>query len=290
MTEETFEASLRDVEPGTMILPQFHGESLLHHSFSYFLKRYRDLELRVSIPVSAGAGSRYIPDLVAEGTPVYVLIVSIDGFLRSSHETRRGSIALARAEDFAKDALAQRGGRRTPLIAVRWVEGSQSEIEFERYLAKWLFEEGVDFVLRSRLFSYGSKMNSEPMGQCHSFIEGNPVVLFNGDVLLCERVADRSAYVLGNVNECSWSEMMARRRTVASGENSPCKRCSAAYLLSGFKGVMQLRHPRSVSEEKDIFVHSDHSQTFYSLTRDWTGINWSLRDSLERSVPLETNS
>jgi sulfatase maturation enzyme AslB (radical SAM superfamily) len=100
--------------------------------------------------------------------------------------------------------------------------------------------------------------------------------LWNGNVLLCERVPDREGYVLGNVRTHSWEEMFAKREKVAAMSPSPCEFCSAAYLLTGLAGEMRLRHPESEREDVPIYVHSDHSQTFYSLVKAWSGINWSL--------------
>jgi MoaA/NifB/PqqE/SkfB family radical SAM enzyme len=289
MTPECFEAGLRGIPAGTMILPQFHGESLLHPEFPKMLTRYRELGLRVSIPVSASAGHRYIPLLVGPDSPVYILIVSIDGFLPETHAVRRGSITLERAEEFARECVRTRERRPSPLIAVRWVDGEQSEIEFERYLKKWLFEEGVDFVLRSRLFNYGSEMNSAPIGRCLALEEGAPVILFNGDVLLCERTADRERCVLGNVFKESWDDLMSHRETIVKREN-PCARCSAAYLLTGVRGMIWFRSMDSISEGQTIYIHSDHSQTFYSLKREWKGISWELqkeRELVEQVKSLE---
>ncbi len=282
MTLETFENANRDVPKGTMILPQFHGESLLHKDFPLFLERYKELGLRVSMPASGSAGERHIPALVSEKTPVYILIMSVDGFCEYSQGVRRGNISLDRVKSFTERCLQERGSREKPWIAVRWVEGGQSEREFELYLKFWLFDVGVDFILRSRLFNYGSEFNSpSALGShpCRSLIEGNPVVLFNGDVLLCERVSDRERYVLGNVNHSSWEEIMENRNLFAEGypNNDPCKLCSAAYLLTGFKGMLELRHPENQKQEAPIWIHSDHSQTFYSLKKDWSGINWGLK-------------
>jgi radical SAM protein with 4Fe4S-binding SPASM domain len=295
MSEETFEAANRDIAPGTMILPQFHGESLLHPKFGVLMDRYKELGLRVSIPVSAGAGIRHIPSLVGEDSPVYILIVSIDGFDPRTHAIRRGSITLSRAEEFARECIRERGTRTNPLIAVRWVESGQSEIEFESYLKRWLFDEGVDFVLRSRMFNYGDDLNSPPLenrGKCHALLEGAPVVLFNGDVLLCERVVDREKYVIGNVLRDDWPTILSRREAMVGNypQNQPCFRCSAAYLLTGFQGMLWFRHTEDISQSQTIYVHSDHSQTYYSLKRDWGGISWSLkteREALEQLVPLE---
>jgi radical SAM protein with 4Fe4S-binding SPASM domain len=292
MSEEIFEAAVKDLPPGLMVLPTFHGESLLHPRFEYFMRRYRDLNLRVSIPTSGLVGTKYIPTLVGENTPVYVLIVSVDGFQAATHAFRRGRISLTRAEGFLETCLSERGERKTPMIAVRWVEGGQSEIEFESYLRRWLFEKKVDFVLRSRMFNYGSPLCSRPIGRCRSLIEGNPVVLFNGDVLLCERVVDREKYVLGNVlNETLPNLMKHREEMVGDYPNAePCKSCSAAYLLAGLRGMLWLRHHLNVEDAQTIYVHSDHSQTYYSLVRNWSGINWSLkteREALEALVPLE---
>ena len=282
MSREIFDATLAGIPPGTMILPQFHGESLLHPDLEYFLEEYKCAGLRVSMPASCGAGTKYIPALTASESPVYILILSVDGFCEHSQGVRRGKITLAHAEKFVEACLAARGERKSPWIAVRWVENGQSEREFELYLRKWLFDYEVDFVLRSRMFAYGEKTNSPTsLGshRCRSLIEGNPVVLFNGDVLLCERVPDRERYVLGNVLRDSWPTLMARRAALIGDypNEEPCKLCSAAYLLTGFKGIMELRHGEG-KYSAPIYVHNDHSQTFYSLTREWSGINWSLSD------------
>jgi hypothetical protein len=277
MDDETFEAANRGIPPGTMILPQFHGDSMNHKSFERYIQRMKELGLRVSIPVAGFVGKHYIPLLVEEGTPCYVYIVSMDGNCEHSYSMRRGKIPMRQAEEFVHTALKFREGRKTPWIAVRWVENGQSEVEFEQFVNHWLFETGVDFVLRSRYFEYGSTFNS-PVSlskqRCRSLIEGNPVVLFNGDVLLCERTIDRSKYVLGNVLKDDWPTIMSRRAAMTEGypNNEPCKFCSAAYLLTGMKGIMQFRH----GDTRQVYVHSDHSQTFYSLDRYWSGINWSL--------------
>ena len=281
MSQETFLNAIRDIPRGTMILPQFHGESLYHKDFPWHLERFAAHHLRVSMPASGATGRQYLPLLTAEDSPCYILIMSIDGECEHSQTIRRGNITLDRVTSFTREAIALRGNRKTPWIAVRWVEGGQSELEFEAYLKHWLFNEGVDFVLRSRLFTYGSEYNSPSSlgkSKCHSLIEGNPVVLWNGDVMLCERLADREKYLLGNVNTHSWQDMMARRDAVARwGEaDSPCRLCSAAYLLTGFRGIMELRHPDNEKQEMPIYVHSDHSQTFYSLSKEWSGISWSL--------------
>lgn len=285
MSRETFENAVKGIKPGVMCLPQFHGESLLHKDFEGFLARYKELGLRVSMPASGSAGERHIPALVGANTPVYILIMSVDGFCEHSQEVRRGNISLEKVTKFTELALRERGRREKPWIAVRWVEGGQSELEFERYVKHWLFSVGVDFILRSRMFTYGTALNSPVSlseNRCRSLVEGNPVVLFNGDVLLCERVPDRKRYVLGNVNEDSWETLMNRREEMTSVPapyplNAPCKLCSAAYLLTGFAGVTYLRHPDDEKQRVPIYVHSDHSQTFYSLTKNWQGINWSLK-------------
>ncbi|MFA5422155.1 MAG: hypothetical protein WC344_05215 [Bacilli bacterium] len=281
MTREIFEAANVGIPPGTMILPQFHGDSMNHKDFEYFMKRMKELQLRVSIPVSGFVGKKYISLLVEEGTPCYVYIVSMDGLSYHSYSTRRGKIPLDQASSFVNEALDKRGPRKTPWIAVRWVEGGQSEIEFEEFVKHWLFDVGVDFVLRSRLFNYGTKYNS-PVSValpqvCRSLVDGNPVVLFNGDVLLCERVNDRSKYIIGNVLHDTWPEIMDRRKALVSGypNNDPCALCSAAYVLTGMKGIMRFRH----GDDRPVFIHSDHSQTFYSLNENWSGINWDLDDN-----------
>jgi hypothetical protein len=279
MTLDTFEAANRNVPRGTMILPQFHGESLLHSLFPIFLERYKELGLRVSMPVSGSAGAKYIPSLVSEKTPVYILIISVDGFSSYSHNIRRGNIDLKRAEAFVEQCISERASRSKPWIAVRWVEGGQSELEFELYLKKWLFEIGVDFILRSRMFNYGSQFNSPTNlveKRCRALEEGAPVVLFNGDVLLCERVSDREKFVIGNVNKEDWDTILSRREAMFEDTGSPCTLCSAAYLLSGFMGMVYLRHPDNEKQGVPIYCHSDHSQVFYSLTKDWSGINWNL--------------
>jgi hypothetical protein len=278
MTDEIFEAANTGIPPGTMILPQFHGDSMNHKNFEHYIERMKELQLRVSIPVSGFVGKKYIPMLVAEDTPVYVYIVSMDGYCYHSYQTRRGKIPLEQASDFVYEAIEARGTRSKPWIAVRWVEGGQSEIEFEMFVKHWLFDIGVDFVLRSRLFNYGSKYNSPTSVAlpqiCRSLTDGNPVVLFNGDVLLCERVNDRSKYVIGNVLHDTWPQIMDRRAELTKGypNNESCALCSAAYVLSGSKGAMQFRH----GDDRIVYVHSDHSQTYYSLNKDWSGINWSL--------------
>ena len=280
MEVPVFEAANRDIPEGTMILPQFHGDSMNSKHFEHFINRMRELGLRVSIPVAGFVGKKYINLLVESGTPCYVYIVSMDGNCEYSYSQRRGKIPLAQAESFAYEALKLRGSRKTPWISVRWVDNGQSEIEFEQFLDHWLFEAGVDFVLRSKYFEYGSKFNSPTRialpQKCRSLIEGNPVVLFNGDVLLCERTPDRSKYVLGNVMKDSWPTLMARRDEMTKGypENEPCKLCSSAYLLTGVKGIIQLR--RSPNRDIPIYIHSDHSQQFYSLEKHFSGINWEL--------------
>lgn len=282
MSVETFERAILGIPRGTMILNQFHGESLLHPEFPYFVKRLKDEGLRLSMPASAFVGARHLPLLVGEGTPCYILIVSVDGFCEHSQSVRRGVISLERAEAFVDEALKLRGSRPSPWIAVRWVEGGQSEKEFELYLKKWLFEKKLDFILRSRMFNYGDEHNS-PVGlvaeRCHSLQEGNPVVLFNGDVLLCERVAARDKYILGNVNKDDWETLMSRREALTQGypNNEPCRLCSAAYITTGFKGILELRHPGSEEQKVPIYFHNEHSQSFYSLKRDWSGISWSLK-------------
>ena len=283
MSRETFGNALRGIPRGTMVLPQFHGESLYSKDFLYFLDEYKRTGLRVSMPASGATGRQYLRALTDEDSPCYILIMSVDGACSHSQDMRRGNITLDRVESFTNEAIALRGSHNRPWISVRWVEGGQSEVEFEHYLKYWLFTVGVDFVLRSRLFNYGSKLNSpSSLGRtkCRSLIEGNPVVLWNGDVMLCERLADREKYLLGNVNIDSWETLMSRRESVAcwGADDSPCQFCSAAYLLTGFRGIMELRHPDDEKEEAPIYVHSDHSQTFYSLTKEWSGINWSLEN------------
>jgi radical SAM protein with 4Fe4S-binding SPASM domain len=203
----------------------------------------------------------------------------MDGFCEHSYSLRRGKIPFAQAKDFIYEAMKLREGREYPWISVRWVDNGQSEIEFQQFVEHWLFDIGVDFVLRSRFFEYGSEKNS-PVSlalpqKCRSLVEGNPVVLFNGDVLLCERTPDRSKYVLGNVLKDDWETIMSRRQAMTENypDNEPCKLCSAAYVLTGMKGIMQFRHGNT---ERKVYVHSDHSQTFLSLDPHWAGINWSL--------------
>lgn len=292
MSREIFEAANKGIPRQTMILPQFHGESLLNPDFPYFLERCRDLGLRVSMPVSGSAGERFLPTMVSKDSPIYILIMSIDGESDHSQSVRRGNISLERVTRFTKEAIRLRGDLLKPWISVRWVEGGQSEVEFERYLKHWLFDVGVDFVLRSRLFNYGSTFNSSPelgFHKCRSLIEGNPVVLFNGDVLLCERVTDREKYVIGNVLKDDWDTILARRDSMVGDypHREPCRLCSAAYLLTGFKGILELRHGQE-QYGKPIYVHSDHSQTFYSLSRQWSGINWSLGE--ENRLGLDSYS
>jgi len=278
MDNETFENANRNIPEGTMILPQFHGDSMNHKNFAHFMQRMKELKLRVSIPVSGFVGKSLIPLLVEPDTACYVYIVSMDGLCLHSYAMRRGLIPLEQAQEFVHTALELRGDRKTPWIAVRWVDNGQSEIEFEKFVKLWLFNTKVDFVLRSRYFEYGSKFNSPTYvalpQKCHSLLEGNPVVLFNGDVLLCERTPDRSKYVLGNVNKDSWETIMERRKEMTKGypENEPCKLCSSAYVLTGTKGIVQFRH----GDDRKVYVHSDHSQTFYSLDPHWSGINWDL--------------
>jgi len=279
MTKEIFEAALKGVEPGTMWLPQYHGDSLLHKDFPYFIQRFKEERMRVSIPIAGFVGERYIGLLTEEGTPCYVFIVSMDGECEHSYSVRRGKIPFARAQHFVEEAIRLRAGRPTPWIAVRWVENGQSEVEFERFVKHWLFERGVDFVLRSRFFRYGDKLNSPTTISselCHSLQEGNPVVLFNGDVLLCERVPARDKNLLGNVLRDDWPTLMSRRAEYIEhyAKRDPCRLCSAAYLLTGMKGIMQFRH----GDAREVYVHGDHSQTFYSLSREWSGINWSLKE------------
>ena len=278
MDDDTFEKANQGIPRGTMILPQFHGDSMNHKNFEHYIQRMKDLELRVSIPVAGFVGKKYIPLLVEEGTPCYVYIVSMDGFCEHSYKMRRGKIPFEQACFFVEEALRLRGPRKTPWIAVRWVENGQSELEFQQFVTYWLYTVGVDFVLRSRYFEYGSKFNS-PVSlatpqRCHSLIEGNPVVLFNGDVLLCERTPDRSKYVLGNVRDDDWETIMSRREELTRGypDTEPCKLCSAAYVLTGMKGIMQFRH----GDERPVYVHGDHSQVYYSLDKVWSGINWEL--------------
>jgi len=282
MTLETFENANRGIPSETMILPNFHGESFLHPFFPVFLKRYKELGLRVSLPTSAFSGTKHLPLIVGEDSPVYIFIISIDGFSSYSHNLRRGNITLQKAEAFVDEALRLRGERKSPWISVRIVEGGQSEREMELYIKKYLFEKKLDFILRSRMFNYGSEFNSPvSLGshKCRSLVEGNPVVLFNGDVLLCERTADREKYVLGNVNTDDWEIIMARRAKMTEGypENDPCRLCSAAYLLTGMQGVLELRHPDNDEQKVPIYFHSDHSQSYLSLVKSWQGINWSLK-------------
>lgn len=282
MTKEIFEASLKGIPRGTMWLPQYHGESLLHKDFPYFMQRFKEEGMRVSMPASCGAGFAHIPLMVGEHSPIYILIMSVDGACEHSQGVRRGNITLRKAETFVQACVDARAGRSKPWIAVRWVEGGQSEREFELYLRHWLFDVGVDFILRSRMFRYQERENSpSDLGThpCRSLLEGNPVVLFNGDVLLCERVADRERYVIGNVLRDDWETIFSRRAAMASGEASPCTLCSAAYLLTGFKGIIELRHGEG-KYSAPVYVHSDHSQQFYSLKKEWSGINWDLKDRI----------
>ena len=282
MTREIFDKATDGIPPGTMILNQFHGESLLHPDFEYFLSECKRKNLRVSMPASGSAGFHHIPALVGPDTPVYILIASADGYCDYSQSQRRGNITLGRVEAFVDECLRSRGNRKMPQIAVRWVEGQQSEREFELYLKHWLFEKKVDFVLRSRLFNYGNAFNSPTSlgnSKCHSLLEGNPVVLFNGDVLLCERVPDRERYVIGNILKDSWDEIFARRDKLVGNypEDNPCRLCSAAYLLTGMKGVVMFKHPDNNAETVPIYTHWDHSQQYFSLTQSWNGINWNLK-------------
>jgi hypothetical protein len=44
------------------------------------------------------------------------------------------------------------------------------------------------------------------------------------------------------------------------------------------KGVVMLNHPESKEQEVPIYTHWDHSQQYFSLTKNWSGINWALED------------
>lgn len=114
MSEEVFEAANKGIPPGTMILPAFHGECMLAPNFEKYLRRYKELGLRVSIPTSGVAGLRHIPALVGEDSPVYILILSVDGFCEYSHNLRRGRATLDKVEAFIEQCLKARGTRLSP--------------------------------------------------------------------------------------------------------------------------------------------------------------------------------
>ena len=271
MSREIFEAALLDVDRGTMICPALHGESMLHPDYPYFIRRFKALGLPVSTPAS-GLVRHHIPLIAHPDSPVYTCVVSCDGFTPYSQGQHRGNITLKAVEGFIDDFLATRKGNY-PTLGIRWTQNGQSEAEFEAYLKYWLFIKKVDLVIRATHFDYGSKNNSpQLLDKCKVITKNIPAVTSTGDVLLCERVPDREKYVLGNVLHDSWNTIFERRDSFVSDWPycEPCKLCSASVVDTGFQGVVSLRS----MPDAPIYMHSDFYQTFYSLTKKWSGITW----------------
>ena len=262
MTEEVFEASLEEIESGTMVCAALLGESMLNPRFPTFLRRWKEKGLRVGVPLS-GYTTRFVPQLLDADSPVYSVLVSVDGFTEETQSAHRGRISLHDAENLVNLCLNVR--RNDAFIGVRMTQNGQSEKEFELFLSHWLFDVGVDVVLRSKWTDL-SRPGSPQLGEtCHVLRDIVPTITWDGDVLLCERVPDRKKYVLGNVLKEKLSTILERRR-----EAECCRRCSLAIVDCGMKGVLTFRH----GNQTPIFVHSDHYQTFYSLKKSWTGITW----------------
>lgn len=274
MSTEVFKATIRDLDESTMICGALHGESLLSTRFGLYMDMLAKRNFRVSIPLSASTMAN-LDSVMSPDSPVYSVLVSTDGITDHSQSVHRGNIALITVKDFVTRVFELRGDRAKPLIGVRYVENGQSEIEFEYYLRYWL-RRGVDMVVKTRHFDYGSDLNSPQIAErCRVLTDGIPAVTWNGDVLLCERVPEREPYIIGNVLKDSWETMIERRdaMTHAWPNNEPCRLCSCAVVQTGFQGVVSLRKFPDVP----VYMHSDSYQTFYSLRKDWTGITWDYR-------------
>jgi MoaA/NifB/PqqE/SkfB family radical SAM enzyme len=261
MSDEVFEASLTEIDPGTMICAALHGEPMLHPKFPELLSRWKSKGLRVGLPLS-GYTSRFIPEMLSKESPVYSVLVSVDGVCDDTQASHRGNISLAKVEAFVRSCLVHRANGA--FIGVRMVQNGQSELEFELFLRHWLLEVGVDVVLRAKWSDYAH--GSPALGErCHCIRDRVPTITWDGDVLLCERVPDRKLYVLGNVLKEPLSVIMERSR-----ERGCCTNCSLAIVDCGMKGTLGFRHGPDIP----IYFHSDHYQQFYSLTKSWEGITW----------------
>ena len=261
MSREVFEASLAEVEPGTMVCGALHGESLLHPDFLFFLNRWKEKGLKVGLPLS-GQTTNYVKEIMAKESPVYSVLVSADGYYEETQAERRGNIPIWKVDRLIGRCLAHR--QKDIFIGVRMIQHGQSEVEFENFLYYLLFIEKIDAVLRANWTDYTKKGSPRKL-DCRVITEGIPAITWDGDVLLCERVPDRKKYVLGNVLKEPLSKIWERRRYMDC-----CDNCGLAIVPCGMKGVMQLRHGPDVP----IYVHNDHYQTFYSLKKDWSGITW----------------
>jgi hypothetical protein len=283
MSREVFEAAVKDIPRGTMVCAALLGESMLNVDYGYFLQRFRELDLHVSVPASALV-DKWILELVRDDTPVYSILVSTDGITNHSQHSHRGKITLDDVKHFVTIAQELRGKRKLPYIGVRWVDNGQSEIEFEWFLRYWL-RRGVDMVVRARHFDLGikNKNSTQLAAKCHVLTKNIPAIAWNGDVLLCERVPDRSKYICGNVLRDSWETILARRAELTCGWPvcEPCEYCSAAVVSTGFQGIVELRNYPGVR----LYMHSDHYQTFYSLEKNWSGITFKSHDGCSHPLP-----
>jgi MoaA/NifB/PqqE/SkfB family radical SAM enzyme len=277
MPINVFEAALKGVEPDTMVCAAWLGESMLNSDYPYFMKRFKELGLPVSVPASA-LTTQFIPSLVGLDSSVYSVLVSTDGITEHSQRSHRGRITLDMVKTFVQQLKTQRGSSRIPAIGVRMVDNGQSEIEFERFLRYWLFDQKLDMVVRAKHFDLGDSTKNSPQiaEKCHVLSRDIPVVAWNGDVHLCERVPNREDFICGNVLYDSWETIFKLRDELVKNwpDCTPCEFCSAAVVSTGMQGYMQLRHGPSTT----IYVHSDHYQTFYSLDKNWSGITWRSHD------------
>jgi MoaA/NifB/PqqE/SkfB family radical SAM enzyme len=277
MSREVFEAALAYVPPDTMVCAALLGESMLNPDYPHFLKRMKEMRLPVSVPASA-LTCEMIPYLVANDSPVYSILVSTDGITEHSQSAHRGKITLDMVKRFISELKTAKDHKLRPLIGVRMVDNGQSEMEFERYLRYWLLTQNLDMVVKARNLRLGMPRYNSPQlaEKCRVLTKNIPAIMFNGDVLLCERVPNRKDFVIGNVLRDTWATIFARRDKLV--ENwpycAPCEFCSAAVIASGFQGIVALRNAPDIP----IYMHSDHYQTFYSLEKKWSGISWRIND------------
>ena len=266
MSDEVFKASLQGIEPGTMVCGALHGEPLLHPEFPYLLQLWKARGLKIGLPLS-GFTSHHVPAMLAKDSPVYSVLVSVDGFCDDTQAAHRGCITLPMVDHFVETCLTFR--ENNAFIGVRMTQSTQSELEFELFLKHWLIEVGVDVICRAKWTDY-TKQGSPNLGpdRCHVIRDGVPTITWDGDVLLCERVPDRKRYVLGNVLKEPLEKILTRVT-----EHDCCQYCSLAIVDCGMKGVITFRHGPDIP----IYWHSDHYQQFFSLKQNEEGITWATR-------------
>ena len=262
MSDEVFDASLEGIPRGTMVCGALHGEPMLHPQFPTLLEKWKARGLKVGLPLS-GYTTRFIPQMLAKDSPVYSVLVSVDGFSEETQAARRGCISLKMVHKFVDDCLYWR--RNDALIGVRMTQNGQSEQEFEAFLKHWLLDVGVDVVCRAKWTDYKVKGSPSLGERCHVLTDGVPTITWDGDVLLCERVPDRKRYVLGNVLKEPLKRILTRVT-----EHDCCEHCSLRIVDCGMKGTIAFRHGPRVP----IYWHSDHYQQFFSLKENYSGITW----------------